>query len=129
MCETMKRSWFVFSLAAACLTFSGVRAPHSQADGKTIIRYATLAPSGSAFGKVLKAWSRSLAKETEGRVELRTYSGGSQGDERDVVRKIRAGQIDAAGLTTVGLSMVVRPVLVLSAPGVIEDYEELARVR
>ena len=107
----------------------GAKRPNAEASGKTIIRYATLAPSGSAFGKVLRAWSRTLTKETEGRVELRTYSGGSQGDERDVVRKIRAGQMDAAGLTTVGLSLVVRSVLVLSAPGVIEDYEELERVR
>jgi len=125
----MKKSWAVFVLAAACVLVGGSDAPRAQAEAKTVIRYATLAPAGSAFGKVLKAWSRSLSKDTEGRVELRTYSGGSQGDERDVIRKIRAGQMDAAGVTTVGLSMVVRPVLVLSAPGVIETYEQLARVR
>ncbi len=124
-----KRSWLVPVLAAACLFVGGPGAPRAEAEGKTVIRYATLAPAGSAFGKVLKAWNRSLLKETEGRVELRTYSGGSQGDERDVIRKIRAGQMDAAGVTTVGLSMIVRPVLVLSAPGVIETYEQLARVR
>jgi hypothetical protein len=28
--------------------------------------------------KVMKAWNRSLKKETENRVELRFYSGGSQ---------------------------------------------------
>ncbi|HSN81726.1 MAG TPA: TRAP transporter substrate-binding protein DctP [Polyangiales bacterium] len=125
----MKQSRLVFALAAACLLVGGSGAPHAEAEGKTVIRYGTLAPAGSAFGKVLKAWSRSLSKETEGRVELRVYSGGTQGDERDVLRKIRAGQMDAAGVTTVGLSLVVRPVLVLSAPGVIETYEQLARVR
>ncbi len=129
MRRAMKKSWAVFVLAAACTLVGGSGAPRAQAEAKTVIRYATLAPSGSAFGKVLKAWSRSLSKDTGGRVELRTYSGGSQGDERDVIRKIRAGQMDAAGVTTVGLSMVVRPVLVLSAPGVIETYEQLARVR
>lgn len=129
MRKAPKQPWLVFALIAACALVAGSGAPHAQAEGKTVIRYATLAPSGSAFGKVLKAWSRSLSKDTEGRVELRTYSGGSQGDERDVIRKIRAGQMDAAGVTTVGLSMVVRPVLVLSAPGVIESYEQLARVR
>jgi TRAP-type transport system periplasmic protein len=127
--EAAKKSWLVFVLAMACLLVGGSRAPHANAEGKMIIRYATLAPAGSAFGKVLKAWGRSLAKETEGRVELRYYSGGSQGDERDFVRKMRAGQMDAAGVTTTGLGIVVRPVLVLSAPGVIETYEQLARVR
>ena len=129
MYEAAKRSWLVFVLAAGCLLVGGTAAPRAEADGKTIIRYATIAPGGSSFGKILKAWGRSLSKETEGRVEFRYYSGGSQGDERDFIRKMRAGQMDAAGVTTIGLGIVVRPVLVLSAPGVIETYEQLGRVR
>ena len=129
MVEAAKKSWLVFVLAAACLLVGGTRAPHAEADGKTVIRYATIAPGGTSFGKILKAWGRTLSKETDGRVEFRYYSGGSQGDERDFIRKMRAGQMDAAGVTTIGLGIVVRPVLVLSAPGVIETYEQLARVR
>jgi TRAP-type C4-dicarboxylate transport system substrate-binding protein len=79
--------------------------------------------------KVMKAWNRSLKKATENRVELRFYSGGSQGDERDFIRKVRAGQVDAAGVTTTGLGMVVRPVLVLAAPGLITEYDQLERAR
>jgi TRAP-type C4-dicarboxylate transport system substrate-binding protein len=124
------KSRIVFVLAALCMLVGGSsRTAYAEAEAKTVIRYATLAPAGSAFGKVLKAWGRSLTKETEGRVEFRYYSGGSQGDERDFVRKMRAGQMDAAGVTTIGLGIVVRPVLVLSAPGVIETYDQLARVR
>ncbi len=127
MIKAAKKSWAVFVLASACLLVGGT--PSADADGKTVIRYATLAPSGSTFGKILKAWSRSLEKETEGRVELRYYSGGSQGDERDFIRKMRAGQMDAAGVTSTGLGIIVRPVLVLSSPGLIETYDELERVR
>ncbi len=130
MTSSRKIPWLVLFVVGACwLLAGGPRASRADAEDKTIIRLATLAPSGSAFGKVMKAWARSLTKETEGRVELRMYSGGSQGDERDFIRKMRAGQMDAAGVTTVGLSMVVRQVLVLSAPGVIEDYDDLDRVR
>jgi len=125
--EAAKRSWVVLVMAAACLLVGGT--PSADAEGKTVIRYATLAPSGSTFGKILKAWSRSLEKETDGRVELRYYSGGSQGDERDFIRKMRAGQMDAAGVTSTGLGIIVRPVLVLSSPGLIETYDELERVR
>lgn len=107
----------------------GSGASPAEAEGKTIIRYATIAPGGSTFGKILKAWNRSLIKATEGRVEFRFYSGGSQGDERDFIRKMRAGQMDAAGVTTTGLGIVVPPVRVLSAPGAIENYEQLDRVR
>jgi len=125
--EAAKRCWVVLVMAAACLLVGGT--PSADAEGKTVIRYATLAPSGSTFGKILKAWSRSLEKETDGRVELRYYSGGSQGDERDFIRKMRAGQMDAAGVTSTGLGIIVRPVLVLSSPGLIETYDELERVR
>jgi TRAP-type C4-dicarboxylate transport system substrate-binding protein len=125
--EAFKKSWFVLVLAMASLFVGGT--PNAEAEGKTVIRYATLAPSQSTFGKILKAWSRTLEKETEGRVELRYYSGGSQGDERDFIRKMRAGQMDAAGITATGLGIIVRPVLVLSSPGLIETYDELERVR
>ncbi len=113
----------------AFLLPGGVRVSAATADAPIVIRYATLAPAGSAFGKVLRAWARSVKKETEGRVKLRFYGGGSQGDERDFLRKMRAGQIDAAGVTTTGMGMVVRPVLVLTVPGLITTYEDLHRVR
>ena len=102
---------------SAFLLPGGVASPQAKADGPIIIRFASLAPSGSGFMKISKAWNRSVKKETNNRVELRFYSGGSQGDERDFVRKMRAGQMDAAGISTTGLGVVSRPVLVLTAPG------------
>ena len=119
----------VVVLAASALLLPTSHQPKAAADSPIIIRYASLAPSGSAFGKILKAWGRQFKKETEGRAELRFYTGGSQGDERDFIRKIRAGQIDAAGITTTGMGMVVRPILVLTAPGLITEFEQLYYVR
>jgi TRAP-type C4-dicarboxylate transport system substrate-binding protein len=119
----------VVALAVAALFLPGSPASNAAADGPFVIRYASLAPPSSAFGKILKAWGRTFKKETEGRAELRFYTGGSQGDERDFIRKIRAGQIDAAGITTTGLGMVVRPILVLTAPGLITEMEQLYHVR
>lgn len=117
------------AFAAAALFLPGGPVPQAEAEGPIVIRYASLAPPGSAFGKILKAWGRTLKSETDGRVELRFYTGGSQGDERDFVRKIRAGQIDAAGVTTTGMGMVVRPILVLTAPDLITEFEQLYHVR
>jgi TRAP-type C4-dicarboxylate transport system substrate-binding protein len=93
------------------------------------LRLATLAPSGSSWMKVFNAWNLTIKEQTDNTLKLRFYDGGSQGDERDFVRKIRAGQLDGAALTTTGLGILVRQVLVLSAPGVIEDYEQLDSVR
>jgi TRAP-type C4-dicarboxylate transport system substrate-binding protein len=119
----------VVALAAAALFLPGSPVSNAAADGPIVIRYASLAPPNSAFGKVLKAWGRTFKKETEGRAELRFYTGGSQGDERDFIRKIRAGQIDAAGITTTGMGMVIRPILVLTAPGLITEMAQLRHVR
>ena len=125
----LKQLFVVLVAAGAFIVPGAVTVPKAQADKVTVIRFASLAPAGSAFMKVMQAWNRSLKKETQDRVELRFYSGGSQGDERDFIRKVRAGQMDAAGVTTTGLGMVVRPVLVLSAPGLITEYDQLERAR
>ena len=93
------------------------------------LRLATLAPSGSSWMRVFNAWNLTVKEQTDNTVTLRFYDGGSQGDERDFVRKMRAGQMDGAALTTTGLGMLVRQVLVLSVPGVIEEYEQLDSVR
>jgi TRAP-type C4-dicarboxylate transport system substrate-binding protein len=126
------RTWkhlLIVALAAAAPLLPGSAISNASADGPVVIRYASLAPAGSAFGKILKAWGRQLKKETEGRAEIRFYTGGSQGDERDFIRKIRAGQIDAAGITTTGMGMLVRPILVLTAPGLITEFDQLVHVR
>lgn len=124
-----KKALVPFALALATLLFPGSMAPRANASSPTIIRFASLAPAGSAFMKVMKAWNRSLKEKTEGRVELRFYSGGSQGDERDFVRKIRVGQMDAAGVSTTGLGLVSRPIFVLTAPGLITSYEQFDRAK
>jgi TRAP-type C4-dicarboxylate transport system substrate-binding protein len=79
--------------------------------------------------KVLKAWSRTLDKETDGRVELRVFSGGSEGSDRDLVKRIKAGKLDAAGVATTGLSMVAPELQVLTAPGLLTDDAQLDRAR
>jgi TRAP-type C4-dicarboxylate transport system substrate-binding protein len=125
----VKPVFIAFLAASAFLLPGAVSVPEANAASPIIIRFASLAPSGSAFMKVMKAWNRSLKAGTENRVEFRFYGGGSQGDERDFVRKIRAGQMDAAGVSTTGIGLVARPVLVLTAPGLITEYDQLERAR
>lgn len=125
----LRTSFVVLITAGAFLLPGTVSVPRANAEATTVIRFASLAPAGSAFMKVMKAWNRSLKQATDNRVELRFYSGGSQGDERDFIRKVRAGQMDAAGVTTTGLGMVARPVLVLTTPGLITEYDQLERAR
>ena len=103
--------------------------PTVRAQSVTFIRIATLAPDGSPWMRVFRALDEELAERTAGTLRLRIYGGGSQGQERDYIDKMRAGQLDAAALTGSGLSEIVRPVLVLGLPGIVDDYATLDRVR
>lgn len=93
-----------------------------------VFRIATLAPRGTPLIKALDQWNRLLHKQSDGRIKLRIYPGGSAGDEKVVVRKMRAGQLDAAIVTVTGLGLIARKSLVLAAPGIIRTYAQLDRV-
>lgn len=101
----------------------------THAEQAVTLRIASLAPAGSSWMKVLNAWKSTLEKETEGRLKLRFYPGGSQGDERDFVRKMRVGQLDGGVVTMTGMSMLVRPMVILVLPDFLDTYEKLDRVR
>jgi len=93
------------------------------------LRIATLAPRQSGLGKAFQRLRKELKELPEGRVDLKMYDGGVAGDELTVVRKMRAGQLDGALLTSTGLGALVPQVLVLQAPGLITSYPALDDVR
>lgn len=126
----MKRRTLLMALFALGLTaLPGTTPRPADAQETTTLRIATLAPRGSSWMRVFNAWNNTLRQRTNNRLQLRVYAGGSQGDERDVIRKIRIGQLDGAAVTSTGLGLIVRPVMVLQAPGVVESYEQLDRAR
>lgn len=118
----------VFALVLAAFALPGTTTT-SKAEESYTLRIATLAPAGSSWMKIVNAWNKTLQDKTKGRLKLRTYPGGAQGDERDFIRKMRVGQLDGAVVTMTGMSMVVRAMIVLVLPGFLDTYEELDRVR
>lgn len=114
---------------ATMLALGFVSSTHVAANDVIALRIATLAPANSSPGKIFHVWAKQLREQTGGRVKLETYLGGVAGDERAVLRKMKLGQLDGGGFTTVGLGQVVRPSLVLAAPGVIRNYEQMNAVQ
>jgi TRAP-type transport system periplasmic protein len=92
----------------------------------TVLKVATLAPEGSSWMKLFRAWQQKVEARTEGRVKIKFYAGGVQGDERDVLRKIRLGQISGAAITGIGLSSIAPEVRALELA---RTYEELDALR
>lgn len=101
----------------------------AAAENPVELRVATLAPTGSAWAKIMDRGATALAAATSGRVRMRVYYGGVQGDERDVVRKMRLGQLDGAALTAVGLGLIEPQVLILQLPYLFSSEQQLDHVR
>jgi TRAP-type transport system periplasmic protein len=115
-------------LLAACITALSTPAGPAWAD-TVEIKIATLAPEGSAWAKIMVDGARRLAEKTQGRVTMKYFFSGSQGDERDAVRKMKLGQIDGAALTGTGLSLIASDVNMLELPFLFKSDKELDYVR
>jgi TRAP-type C4-dicarboxylate transport system substrate-binding protein len=115
-------------LTAAVLFVPGSQAP--VAAGTQIeIKVATLAPRNSPFMREFEKLDKKLRAGTNDAVRIRLYTSGSAGDENDVLRKMRTGQLDAAMITSDGLGLVLPEVNVLRTPGVVTTYKQLEAVQ
>jgi TRAP-type C4-dicarboxylate transport system substrate-binding protein len=77
--------------------------------------------------RALDAANRELRRRSVGALSLRWYAGAVQGDESEVVRKIRSRRLDGGALTATGLQQIHRPVLAFQLPAMFETPEEFLR--
>jgi TRAP-type C4-dicarboxylate transport system substrate-binding protein len=96
---------------------------------KTQIKFATLAPDGSTWMKVMRAFDTELREQTENRVGFKFYPGGVQGDEEVVLRKIRNGQLHGGGFTGFGLGSVSKDFRAMEVPFMFHSIDEVDHVR
>lgn len=100
----------------------------AEASDTSELRIATVAPAGSSFDKRLQALSGEWASGP-GSVRMNIYAG-MAGGELQLVRRMRAGQLDGAMLTTVGLAQIDRSVTALQfMPLMFRDWHDVDVVR
>ncbi len=104
----------------------GALAPAAEA--RTVIKMASLVPDGSVWGKILKDMGAEWQEATGGEVSLRLYGGGVAGNEADVVRKMRIGQLHAAALSVSGLTDIDKGFEIFEIPMFFDSYAELFHV-
>jgi TRAP-type C4-dicarboxylate transport system substrate-binding protein len=119
----MKRIALASTFALFGLLTGGVA--HAQATFKI----ATLAPEGSAWMVAFHEWAKNVEEHTGGKIKVKFFAGGTAGDERDAVRKMRLGQLNGAAVTAIGLGLINSEVRVLELPMLIHSYDELDYVR
>jgi TRAP-type C4-dicarboxylate transport system substrate-binding protein len=121
----MRRPACVF-IAMVVLFLFGTLLPLHFAEGQSpvIIKLATLAPEGSPWIQVLKAAADEAQQKTGNAVQFKIYPGGVMGDERDMVRKMHIGQLQAAMLSSASLASMYPEIDVLQTPFLFDSYPE-----
>ena len=97
-------------------------------DRPIVIKLATLVPTGSDFHERLKDMGAQWKAASGGRVTLTIFTGGSGGEEDDILRRMRLGSLHAGALSLAGLQGITPAINVLAIPMAMENREDLARV-
>jgi TRAP-type C4-dicarboxylate transport system substrate-binding protein len=113
-----------FALLVAAMLLAAPLAP-----SQTLIRMGTLAPKGSRWEQILLEMGAKWKQATNGRLTLRLYAGGEQGDEPEMVQKMRIRKLQSVALSGAGLSGIDASVSALQIPLMFNSYEELDYVR
>ncbi len=118
MIRQRSRGWLVCALACWAAASSALGA-------RVRIKLATLAPEGSTWMKSFHRMANEVRRKTRNTVILKAYPGGVQGDEMDVLRKIRTGQLHGGGFTGLGMGRICPDTLVVAVPMLVRNYGEV----
>ena len=107
------------------LLFLSVLKPVPVSADQVILKIGTLAPEGSSWVKAFRDINQELAQKTGNQVVIRVFPGGVLGDEEDMLRKIKVGQIQGGFFTGGGLGLIFKDIKILVIPSLFENYKEV----
>jgi len=93
------------------------------------IKLATLVPEGSAWMNSMRAGAKEIVERTEGRVKFKFYGGGVQGNDKQVLRKMRIGQLHGGAFTSNALGLFHLDSQLYALPMLFKNLEEVKFVR
>lgn len=92
-------------------------------------KIATVAPEGSQWMRDIRDAAKQLKERSEGRVVIKLYGGGVMGNEKQVLRKIRIGQLHGGAFTAGGMAEKYPDIIVYGLPLLFGDLDEVGYVR
>lgn len=107
------------------LFLTGSASAKDRNDKTYTIKFATLAPEGSTWMNVMRELDKEIREKSNNRMKFKIYPGGVSGDEKDVLRKIRIGQLHSGGFSGVGMGQILPEARVLDLPFLFDDAEEV----
>jgi TRAP-type C4-dicarboxylate transport system substrate-binding protein len=112
--------------AVALLLFAASVPAHAD---PVVLKFGTLAPPESPWGRVFKVWAHATDERSHSAVQIQFFWNGTQGDEGAMVGKIRTGQLDGAAVTALGLGQIYKQVLLFQLPGMFASWQKLDQAR
>jgi TRAP-type C4-dicarboxylate transport system substrate-binding protein len=116
-----------FLVTLALLACASVPAG-AEAQTQTL-KVATIAPEGSSWMQDMRAGAKEIEQRTHGRVRFKFYGGGVQGNDKQVQRKMRTGQLHGGAFTSGAMNQFQPEADLLSLPLLFESIEEARYVR
>src|SRR5690606_29969874 len=93
------------------------------------LKVATIAPDGSHWMREMRAAAAEIKERTGGSVEIRFYPGGVMGNDAQVLRKIRIGQLHGGAFTAGGLAERYSALNLYGIPLLFRSLDEVDYVR
>ena len=93
------------------------------------IKIATIAPESSSWMKDMKAGAKAIEQATDGRVKFKFYGGGVQGNDKQVQRKMRTGQLHGGAFSSGGLNRFHKDADIFALPMMFRTVDEARYVR
>ena len=100
----------------------------SVASAQTI-KLATIVPEGSDWMNSMRAGAKEIGERTEGRVKFKFYGGGVQGNDKQVLRKMRIGQLHGGAFTSNVLLEFQKDSVLYTMPMLFNNIEEVKFAR
>ena len=88
------------------------------------LKLATMAPEGSIWMNALNKARDEISAATAGEVTLKIYPGGIMGSEKDVLFKVRMGQLQGGGFMSYAIGQICPDANALMFPMLLRDYAE-----
>jgi TRAP-type C4-dicarboxylate transport system substrate-binding protein len=106
-----------------------VAALFAGAAGAVDLKIATVAPDGSHWLAEMRAGADEVKARTDGRVTMKFYPGGVMGNDAQVLRKVRVGQLHGGAFSSGGLVERYAGMNVYGIPLLFRSQDEVDAVR
>ena len=94
-----------------------------------VFKLATIAPENSEWMRSMRAGAKEIKTRTDGRVDIKLFGGGIQGNDSKVLRKMRIGQLHGGAFTAGSMMSFYPDLSIYGLPLLFDSQDEVDYVR